>query len=190
MPINPSNLNTNHPRLMEFFVDNPNFEEPTSMMLFLNIETEISYILSINQSFSLLCLTNGHKFVLYGNGKIQNTRYVYGLTRSLSGKHVDFFSDKIIRPSLFYHYQNMKFEADQIHIDNAQIFGVLHSFYVEKAIEKFEKNDEAIDYIFGNKDEYMKEKAQIEKDRKNLSYQLRNFANLDSFYDLTRNKKV
>ena len=174
-------LNTNHPRLMEFYVENPNFEEPTSMQLFINIETEISYIMSINKSYSLLSLHNGNKFVIYGNAKVQNTRYIYGLTRILSGKHSDYFSDRLVRPSLGYYFDNMKFDVENVHLDSGQIFGILYSLHSESAIKKFEDNEEAIRHAFGSMDEYLTHKNILLNDRKDLSTQLNNFANIDAF---------
>lgn len=174
-------LNSNHPRLMEFYVENPNFEEPTSMQLFINIETEISYIMSINKSYSLLSLHNGNKFVIYGNAKVQNTRYIYGLTRILSGKHSDYFSDRLVRPSLGYYFDNMKFDLENIHLDSGQIFGILYSLHSENAIDKFENNEDAINHAFGSKEEYFLSKKTLLDDRKELSKQLHNFANIDAF---------
>lgn len=176
-------VNPNHPRMMEFFVDNPNFSEPTAMMLFLNIETEISYIFSINKSFSLLNLKNGNKFVIYGNGKTQNTRYVYGLTRSLNNKNMDYFADPLIRPSLFYTFNEMKFDLEDIHIDAGQVFGVLYGQENGEGIKNYEKKQkiEVIEYAFGDKKTYRKAKNQLLEDRKNLAIQLKNFSKIDNY---------
>ena len=174
-------MNSNHPRLMEFYVENPNFLEPTAMQLFINVETEISYIMSINKSFSLLSLHNGNKFVLYGNSKVHNTRYIYGLVRILNNKHSDYFSDRIIRPSLFYYFDNMKFDIEGVHLDYAHILGILYSLNEDNAIDKFESNEEAITHCFGTKEEYLKQKEQLLRDRESLGKQLNSFANLDAF---------
>mgnify|MGYP003545140374 FL=1 len=183
-------LNSDHPRLMEFYVENPNFSEPTAMQLFINIETEISYIMSINKSYSLLALNNGNKFVIYGNAKVHNTRYIYGLTRILSGKNSDYFSDRLIRPSLTYYFDNMKFDLENIHLDAGQVLGILYSLNSDNAITKFEQDELAISHTFGDMNEYLKNKEQVLNDRKELGKQLSNFANLDSFYTQLLPKSV
>lgn len=176
-------LNNEHSRVMEFFVENINYldnKNPKSMLMFLNIEKDIQFIIAINKSFSLISLYNGNKFVIYGNGRVHNTRYIYGLTRSLNSKHIDYFSDRIIRPSLYWYYGDKKFDLDKLHIDEAQVFGVLFTLD-NNDIKEYESNEEAISYAFGSKELYLKSKKQILNDRKTLKTELKNFANLDYF---------